>query len=240
MEKYNPQYDFWNFYVSSLKKKAISRIDKRNREKYEKTKSDDGEKSIQNVRKREYSLDEAISGDTEGLTVNDSVEDTKDQTDRALYDTAYNVFYLALVDYCLGQKAAYSKKKTFNYTPLFFTDQVAFEIITEGDDQIMNLIRRNNIKFNEASDIAFLNTFVDKHCDELSNADGADYLPLSLFTGKEKDSGKPCRAKGKLPYAVIEKYLESAFGKHVSDSAVKQKKDEYDAVRKSVGERWVL
>ena len=23
MEKYNPQYDFWNFYVSSLKKKAI-------------------------------------------------------------------------------------------------------------------------------------------------------------------------------------------------------------------------
>ena len=42
MEKYNPQYDFWNFYVSSLKKKAISRIDKRNREKYEKTKSDDG------------------------------------------------------------------------------------------------------------------------------------------------------------------------------------------------------
>mgnify|MGYP001393330716 FL=1 len=85
MEKYDPQYDFWNFYVSSLKKKALSRIDKRNREKYEKTKSDDGEKSIQDVRKREYSLDEAISGDTESLTVNDSVEDTKDQTDRALY-----------------------------------------------------------------------------------------------------------------------------------------------------------
>ena len=91
MEKYDPQYDFWNFYVSSLKKKALSRIDKRNREKYEKTKSDDGEKSIQDVRKREYSLDEVISGDTESLTVNDSVEDTKDQTDRALYDTAYNV-----------------------------------------------------------------------------------------------------------------------------------------------------
>ena len=52
MEKYDPQYDFWNFYVSSLKKKALSRIDKRNREKYEKTKSDDGEKSIQDVRKR--------------------------------------------------------------------------------------------------------------------------------------------------------------------------------------------
>ena len=82
MEKYDPQYDFWNFYVSSLKKKALSRIDKRNREKYEKTKSDDGEKSIQDVRKREYSLDEAISGDTESLTVNDSVEDTKDQTDK--------------------------------------------------------------------------------------------------------------------------------------------------------------
>ena len=49
MEKYDPQYDFWNFYVSSLKKKALSRIDKRNREKYEKTKSDDGEKSIQDV-----------------------------------------------------------------------------------------------------------------------------------------------------------------------------------------------
>ena len=47
-------------------------------------------------------------------------------------------------------------------------------------------------------------------------------------------------AKGKLPYAVIEKYLGSAFGKRVSDSAVKQKKDEYDAVRKSLGERWVL
>ena len=240
MEKYDPQYDFWNFYVSSLKKKALSRIDKRNREKYEKTKSDDGEKSIQDVRKREYSLDEAISGDTESLTVNDSVEDTKDQTDRALYDAAYNVVYLALVDYCLGQKASYSKKKTFNYTPLFFTDQVAFEIITEGDDKIMDLIRSNNIKFNEASDIDFLNTFVDKHCDELSDADGADYLPLSLFTGKEKDSDKPCRAKGKLPYAVIEKYLGSAFGKRVSDSAVKQKKDEYDAVRKSLGERWVL
>ena len=180
--------------MSARSRKRLSRIDKRNREKYEKTKSDDGEKSIQDVRKREYSLDEAISGDTEGLTVNDSVEDTKDQTDRALYDAAYNVFYLALVDYCLGQKASYSKKKTFNYT-----DQVAFEIITEGDDQIMNLIRHNNIKFNEASDIAFLNTFVDKHCDELSDADGADYLPLSLFTGKEKDSDKPCRAKGKLP-----------------------------------------
>ena len=51
---------------------------------------------------------------------------------------------------------------------------------------------------------------------------------------------KTCRAKGKLPYAVIEKYLGSAFGKRVSDSAVKQKKDEYDAVRKSLGERWVL
>ena len=48
----------------------------------------------------------------------------------------------------------------------------------------MDLIRSNNIKFNEASDIDFLNTFVDKHCDELSDADGADYLPLSLFTGK--------------------------------------------------------
>ena len=98
MEKYNPQYDFWNFYVSSLKKKAISRIDKRNREKYEKTKSDDGEKSIQDVRKREYSLDEAISGDTEGLTVNDSVEDTKDQTDRALMTphTMYSILRLSI------------------------------------------------------------------------------------------------------------------------------------------------
>lgn len=98
MEKYDPQYDFWNFYVSSLKKKALSRIDKRNREKYEKTKSDDGEKSIQDVRKREYSLDEAISGDTESLTVNDSVEDTKDQTDRRFMTphTMYSILRLSI------------------------------------------------------------------------------------------------------------------------------------------------
>lgn len=98
MEKYDPQYDFWNFFVSSLKKKAISCIDKRNREKYEKTKSDDGEKSIQDVRKREYSLDEAISGDTEGLTVNDSVEDTKDQTDRRFMTphTMYSILRLSI------------------------------------------------------------------------------------------------------------------------------------------------
>lgn len=239
-EKYDPQYDFWNFFVSSLKKKAISRINKRNNERYEKTQSsDEEEKCIQNVRKREYSLDEAISGDTEGLTVNDSVEDTTDQTDRVICDDAYEVFFLALVDYCLGQKAVYSKRKTFNYTPLFFTDKVAFQIIAEDYYKMvmMNLIRRNNIRFNEASDIDFLNTFVDKHCDELSDADGANYLPLSLFTGKEKDSGKPCCAEGKLPYAVIERYLEAAFGKRVSDSAVRQKKDEFDAACKSVGER---
>ena len=239
-EKYDPQYDFWNFFVSSLRKKAISRIEKRNRERYEKSHSNDEEKCIQNVRKIEYSLDEAISGDTEGLTVIDSVEDTTDQTERVINDVAYEVFYLALVDYCLGRKAVYSKKKTFNYTPLFFTDKVAFDIFAERDGKMIGLIRRNNIKFNEASDIDFLNTFVNKHCDELSDADGADYLPLSLFTGKEKDADKPCRTKGKLPYAVIEKYLESAFGKHVSDSAVKQKKDEFDAACKSVGERWVL
>ena len=67
MEKYDPQYDFWNFFVSSLKKKALSRIDKRNREKYEKTKSDDGEKSIQNVRKRESCACRLLSRAESGL-----------------------------------------------------------------------------------------------------------------------------------------------------------------------------
>lgn len=250
MKRYDPRYPFWNYFIRSLNNGKKKEIGKRNNEEYEKIskkrkKADNADNADKDddpkeIRKRLYSLDAPVGGDTEGITFGDTLQNMTDNTNRALYDTGYEVFYLALVDYCLGQKASYSKKKTFNYTPLFFTDQVAFEIITEGDDKIMDLIRHNNIKFNEASDIDFLNTFVDKHCDELSDADGADYLPLSLFTGKEKDAGKPCRAKGKLPYAVIEKYLESAFGKHVSDSAVKQKKDEYDAVRKSVGERWVL
>lgn len=236
MAKYDPQYDFWNFYVKSLKNNSISSISKRSNEIYEKTSEETDENSIsKKVRRKVISLDEAIGGDTEGLTFDDTVEDTSDQTERAVFDNGFEVFYLALVDFCLAQKSKYSKKKTFNYTPLFFTDQVAYDIIGSGDDQIMGLVERNRIRFNEASDIAFLNTFVNKRCAELSDAEGADYLPLSEFTGKDKDSGKPCREKGKTPYAVIIKYLADAFRKNVTQSAVSQKRDEYNAMRISIG-----
>ena len=98
----------------------------------------------------------------------------------------------------------------------------------------MGLIRKNGIKFNEASDIAFLNTFVNKRCGGLIDADGAEYLPLSLFTGKEKDAGKPCREKGKLPYPVILKYVEAVSGKSISEPALNQQKIKYDEARINV------
>ena len=217
MKRYDPQYPFWNYYVRALNNGVKDEIRRKNKE--------------QTTQSR---LDEPAGGETEGITRGDQLYDESDQTERVVHDTGYEVFYLALVDYCLGTKALYSKRKTFNYTPVFFTDQVAFEIIYYGDDSIMGLIRKNDLKFNEASDIAFLNTFVNKHCGGLIDADGAEYLPLSLFTGKEKDAGKPCREKGNLPYPVILKYVEAVSGKGISRSALNQQKIKYDEARINV------
>lgn len=217
MKRYDPQHPFWNYYVRALNNSVKDEMRRKNKE--------------QTTQSR---LDEPAGGDTEGITRGDQLYDESDQTERVVHDTGYEVFYLALVDYSLGTKALYSKRKTFNYTPVFFTDQVAFEIIYYGDDRIMGLIRKNGIKFNEASDIAFLNTFVNKHCAGLIDADGAEYLPLSLFTGKEKDAGKPCREKGKLPYPVILKYVEAVSGKSISEPALNQQKIKYDEARINV------
>ena len=214
MKRYDPQYPFWNYYVRALNNGVKDEMRRKNKERI-----------------NQFSLDEPAGGDTEGITRGDQLYDESDQTERYI---DYDVFYLALVDYSLGTKAKYSKRKTFNYTPIFFTDQVAFEIIYYGEDRIMGLIRKNDLKFNEASDIAFLNTFVNKHCGGLIDADGAEYLPLSLFTGKEKDAGKPCREEWKLPYEVILKYKEAVSGKSVSEQALNQQKKKYDEALKAL------
>lgn len=214
MKRYDPQYPFWNYYVRALNNGVKDEMRRKNKERI-----------------NQFSLDEPAGGDTEGITRGDQLYDESDQTERYI---DYDVFYLALVDYSLGTKAKYSKRKTFNYTPVFFTDQVAFEIIYYGEDRIMRLIRKNDLKFNEASDIAFLNTFVNKHCGGLIDADGAEYLPLSLFTGKEKDAGKPCREEWKLPYPVILKYKEAVSGKSVSEQALNQQKKKYDEALKAL------
>lgn len=214
MKRYDPQHPFWNYYVRALNNGVKDEMRRKNKERI-----------------NQFSLDEPAGGDTEGITRGDQLYDESDQTERYI---DYDVFYLALVDYSLGTKAKYSKRKTFNYTPVFFTDQVAFEIIYYGEDRIMRLIRKNDLKFNEASDIAFLNTFVNKHCGGLIDADGAEYLPLSLFTGKEKDAGKPCREEWKLPYPVILKYKEAVSGKSVSEQALNQQKKKYDEALKAL------
>lgn len=223
MRKYDPQRgNFWNLFIRSLSNKVKTSFDKQNKEN-----------------ERKVSLDDDISNDTDGLTIADSVADKFDQTEKAVNDAGIEAFHLALIDYCMTKKKTYSTSKKFNYKPIFFTDQTVREIINREDDIIIKVIKRNNYKFNEAADIAFLNTFVDKHCDELLDACKCGYLPLSVFTGKENDADKSCCAKNP-PYAVILSYLDKAYNMAVTASALKQQSDKYLAEFNRLKKIWLF
>lgn len=240
LKRFDPERNFWNYFNGALENKIKDEIQKRVKEDYDKPQrkkrseqqspDNDAPKEKHGERIR-FSLDEP---NDEGLTLGDTVIDSSANTEKSTDEKMYEIFYLALVDHSLMQKAIYSKRKTINYTILFFTDQIAYEIIQHGDELIMGIIDRNEAKFNEASDIDFLNSFVDKRCVCISDAAKAEYLPLSHFTGKEKDAGKPCRTPSVIPYSVFIKYISDRFNENKTNSAINQQYEKYNSAKHDI------
>lgn len=133
-------------------------------------------------------------------------------------------YFIHIATICIAKKKDYFKSSRVCYPPLFFTNEVVYNIL--NTDRFCEIIQRQANKFDEAASHDFLNTLITSPCDSVMEFQNFDCRPLSDFTGNEKDAKTHC-CEQEPNYHVFNRYLKSAVGKEISQAAFGMQRDKY-------------
>ena len=135
---------------------------------------------------------------------------------------------LIICDSIITQRRDHSRKNAICYAPLFFTDTITYAV---GLGNLMELfVKRYRQRFDSASELGFLNTFMAEHCESVADVNGVEYRMLSDFSQLASDEGRSCRGKGKRPYIhylVYSFYLDKAYGHKLEKQGVSNQRSKY-------------
>lgn len=214
---------FYEAIEESLKKYTVDRGDFlpcfitvwRSREKDENRKNKPG---LISSLDQSYVNDENVSSPSElGDMIADDVEST------AIYNCDLEINYKLIAAVCIEQKKTYSQSPKVCYLPLFFTDNIVYNVFNISNFD--TIVQNNANKFDEAASLDFLNTLLTGKCASVTDIGNFDCRPLSDFTGKPSDSETPC-CSDKPNYHVFNDYLK-ALNKDITQPAFSEAKNKY-------------
>ncbi len=167
-------------------------------------------------------LDKKIEDDEGNILDSELADKSENVEENVLAKIQGERVYLTLADLSVEKKKEYSKKKTFCYPPLFFTDLItALQKYTESTE----FIDKNRQKLDKAAELPFANHYLVRECSSVSDFRDNLYKPLSDFTGKESDKNKECGNPKPasflwLDYSVYTSYVLKITGKSITDGSI--------------------
>lgn len=171
----------------------------------------------------------------------DFIADEKEDVERKVHTRLQmERVYLILADLSVEKKKEYSRKKTFCYPPLFFTDLItALQWKTASSD----FISANRQKLDEAAELPFANHYLVRECSSVCDIRGNSFKSLSDFTGKESDKGIECGNPKDasllcLNHSVYTSYVLKTKGKSVTGSNISDHAKKFsDFVKENLKEK---
>ena len=137
----------------------------------------------------------------------------------------------------------YIGRKTICYSAMFFADDISLVALSEAGEWTDEMISRNVQRFDEATDMDFLNSFLTDCCDSVTDIVKSYYKMLSEITGDSNDADTCCRpdiyniddtdivSKAHLNDRVFTAFISKAYGKDITTNAVINHRNEYDELK---------
>lgn len=163
-------------------------------------------------------LDKKIEDDEGNILDLELADKSENVEENVLAKIQREQVYLTLADLSIEKKKDYSKKKTFCYLSLFFTDKITALL---QETTTMDFIGKNQQKLDEAVEFPFANHYLVKKCLSVCDIRDNQFKPLSEFTGKESDKDKECGNPKPTSYLWLDQrvytsYILKTTGKAVS------------------------